>query len=47
MHLAQPTCYTLKVTQIVTRIESTGEIQLDEGAATNGSPTQGPERCQR
>jgi len=37
----------LKVTQIVTRIESTGEIQLDEGAATNGSPTQGPERCQR
>jgi len=28
MHLAQPTCYSLKVTQIVTRIESTGEIQL-------------------
>jgi len=26
---------------VVTRIESTGEIQLDEGAATNGSPTRG------
>ena len=25
----------------MTRIESTGEIQLDEGAATNGSPNPG------
>jgi len=40
-------CYIVGVTQMVTRIESTGEIQLDEGAATNGSPTRGPERCQR